>query len=783
MKSCEIIKIKTIAMNIATKRITKIALTLTLCFGMSTIAGAVARTWVGSGAGGSSTNFNVSTNWSPAGTPTSADALTMTITANGSCTVFGDITVGSLNIEVTGNKSWYFRCAGSIVTVNGSANFNAKDWINPGNYSYLSVDCDGLPGGFIFNGPTQLHTTGAGDTYITANSGSEGTMTFNDNLTIGIWAYTSPGVEPSWRFDGTGTQTVTNNSNKHFKPASFTFGIANSPDVNIVNNQSNETYFTVYDGNVSINNAADVHIGNLNFDSWTGAGTWSTNGTGTLRIGSNSDFPAAYSSRTVTSTSTTSYEGNLSQTVTALPGGGYGHLRIAGTGTKTSAASFDIRGDFISEGTWADGADTHTFDGTANQDIRGTVTPQFENMIVNKASGTLFIEINTQVDQVLTMTNGPIDLSDGTSGFDLYIMNTSTGGINWSSGSGAYLISEKTDVTGTLSWDINSSSGTHIVPFGNTSGVEIPLYLTRTAGDCGIITSATYPTPDDNTPYPPTVTSVQNATGADNSPNTVNRFWQISKTGAGTTTVRFYYADADVPTNGEADLQPQRWSGSQWETHASSSPGGFSNSPANNYGEGTGITSYSPWTLSSFATPLPIVMTDLGTNCDSDGDVWVSWTTGSELNNDYFEIERSINGIDWASIGIEDGHGNSSVEINYAYKDRDPAVGFAYYRLKQVDFDGKVEYHGPVSTASCESGSFNVYLSNGILNLAADLDSDEDLDITIYNAAGQVVSIFHNSAPSGLTVFEIGNRLSPGLYVVGITTGSGIEEVIKFVCP
>jgi hypothetical protein len=271
--------------------------------------------------------------------------------------------------------------------------------------------------------------------------------------------------------------------------------------------------------------------------------------------------------------------------------------------------------------------------------------------------------------------------------------------------------------------------------------------------------------------------------GADNTPNTVNRFWQLDKTGGGTVTVRFHYADIDVPSNGEADLQPQRWSGGQWEDHPTSCPGSTSNDPANNWGQGTGIGSFSPWTLSSFATPLPIELTTASTDCDADGDIWLTWTTASEINNDVFEIERSIDGADYHKIGEVDGNGNSSSTINYAFEDRNPTPGVIYYRLKQIDFNGEFEYHGPMSISTCENENINVHVSNGVVQLNMEVDEEELLDLNIYNSTGQLVSTLQKAVSPGISSYELGCNLSTGMYVLGITSSNGIEQTIRFVCP
>ncbi|MEM6378120.1 MAG: T9SS type A sorting domain-containing protein [Bacteroidota bacterium] len=66
----------------------------------------------------------------------------------------------------------------------------------------------------------------------------------------------------------------------------------------------------------------------------------------------------------------------------------------------------------------------------------------------------------------------------------------------------------------------------------------------------------------------------------------------------------------------------------------------------------------------------------------------LSWTTLSEVNNDYFEVQRSKDGIDFETIGTVDGKGTTSTISQYLFRDEKPVNGHNYYRLLQMDFDG-----------------------------------------------------------------------------------------------
>lgn len=93
------------------------------------------------------------------------------------------------------------------------------------------------------------------------------------------------------------------------------------------------------------------------------------------------------------------------------------------------------------------------------------------------------------------------------------------------------------------------------------------------------------------------------------------------------------------------------------------------------------------------SSPLPVELISFdATVVDEQKSVVLEWETASESNNDYFTIERSVDGYNWESITSVNGMGNSSVTTRYAYKDRQPMKGVSYYRLKQTDFNGDSEF-------------------------------------------------------------------------------------------
>jgi hypothetical protein len=135
----------------------------------------------------------------------------------------------------------------------------------------------------------------------------------------------------------------------------------------------------------------------------------------------------------------------------------------------------------------------------------------------------------------------------------------------------------------------------------------------------------------------------------------------------------------------------------------------------------------------------------------------------SELNNDFFSVERSIDGNNWISISTQKGQGNSSNTKQYKDYDYFPLNKTAYYRLRQTDFDGKSETFG---LQAVNMKSFNHEPSafpnptSGILNV---VNVDENTDLVLRNMDGKKIEIFFKSDGKTHLVCDL-NNLKSGIY-------------------
>ena len=125
-------------------------------------------------------------------------------------------------------------------------------------------------------------------------------------------------------------------------------------------------------------------------------------------------------------------------------------------------------------------------------------------------------------------------------------------------------------------------------------------------------------------------------------------------------------------------------------------PPGFANCLGNSGGSGSAGSGAIGTDFGDPGGFLPIVLLQFSAKPKNDF-VEVEWTTASELNNDYFTVEKSPDGNEWTVAKIIEGAGSSTSPLSYAYTDHHPFPATSYYRLKQTDFDGTSSYSNPVA--------------------------------------------------------------------------------------
>lgn len=157
----------------------------------------------------------------------------------------------------------------------------------------------------------------------------------------------------------------------------------------------------------------------------------------------------------------------------------------------------------------------------------------------------------------------------------------------------------------------------------------------------------------------------------------------------------------------------------------------------------------------------------------------VNWGTQSETNNKEFQIQRSIDGINFITIGSVAGANNSNSLMTYTYIDENPPLEVVYYRINQVDFDGKSSLSGIRQLNFGENQLIILTKPNSEISILSSFKSASEVSVVIFSASGQVCLEKSYSTTNGMYEKEIGlSHLAPGIYLVRVYSGDQ-QKVVK----
>lgn len=388
----------------------------------------------------------------------------------------------------------------------------------------------------------------------------------------------------------------------------------------------------------------------------------------------------------------------------------------------------------------AAGSGRIVFSGSANNRIRGNGVTGLDQLEIAKASNAkLLLEKNMEVRSGIWFTSGQLDLNNR----NIVLFGNAA----------LFNESESSFLTGT--------SGGYI---------EISRQLNNTTLNPGNLGAM--------------ITTSQNA-----GLTVVRRGHMVQTVGAGLSSIqryydiipenntalsaqlRFYYRDAELNGSNEAQLDLQRST-----DHVNWTNRGAGNRNASlNYVELNNISQFSRWTLAAVGSPLPVLFLDFDAACQNEA-VFLSWSTGQEINASHFEVQASQNGASWTTIGSVPAAGNSQSVNHYHFND--PAVSGKFYRIRQVDVDGQSQLT-TVQLADCNQSGWKVW-PNPV---------EEQLQISMMSAGSDraVINVYDNlgrlviSKPVGLSAgnnqFQLPvHTLQAGHYMIEMTWKEGSER-------
>lgn len=676
------------------------------------------KTWIGAGAGGAGTDFNTGSNWSPAGVPTATDDVIIAITAGTSTTISlsANASIRNLTYTITGNnRTAGVYVGGNTLTVNGTTSMSIVSG-NNNTLHELGVNGGTSAGVIDFVGNVTISTgaTGAGSG-LAGNANSK--LIFRGNVTFGTDAYFNITNRPgTLEFDGTGSQNITwDNTGFFCEPNNVVIGNLNNPTINQITGAAAPDNIL---GNLTVNGASVLNLGTSRWNGGTAgggtgnAGTFTLNSTSLLRLANNtggqtgSNFPLRFSSLNIGAGSTVEYSGSIAQTIYDIPSPGYGNLTVTNNSTKSPTSGLDIRGNllinatatfsagtglshnlagnFTNNNVFTAGTSTMVFNGNNLQTIGGTANTTFNNLTANNTTGNTTTGISLArpciVTNILTLTSGHLT----TTATNILTMNagSSVAGSNFATRvSGG---SDNSFVNGPMRKIGNTD---FLFPVGKISAGHRYCGLSGlSAGNeyqAEFIRASASALGSINSPGPPVLNHVSNC-----------EYWNIDRV-TGTS------ANVTLSWNGSSNCNAAAYVtdlaslvvahfGTQWDAHGRNATTGTASDGSVTW---NGVSTFSPFALGSTnagTNPLPVKLVNARAfNAGTFNKI--EWTNLTESSVRFYEVEKSINGINFETFTVLQAKANDETKQDYTALDNQ-VLPTTYYRIKVTERTGQIVY-------------------------------------------------------------------------------------------
>lgn len=666
---------------------------------------------------------------------------------------------GTVNIDntSTGSRGYVYVANGT----NSSATFNSTvDVVNSGGNITKQVYLGGQ-GDIVFNGDVSLsNSSTATNSTCYFNYNNNSSNLYNGNIVIESYGTNCDGVYFG-SSGGVGTlsngQTVSLGSNGftdgHLYFRNFTQLGSTAQSITTTNNSRFENYSSIWNGNVTFisprMHTRQTTYNGVSYLEKTGASNDASYGANiyndavTFRNSGTGYFMP-------TNNNPSDHNGDVTYVKTST-----GEMLPSYSSTSTYAGDININSNTSIN--FGGNSGRIEMDGTTAQSINDIGTspePNFRrlrtNNLVNEV--TLNIPINIQTE---------LDLVAGN------VISNATNFISMRDNATVANVSDNAYVDGPL---LKRGNDLFEFPVGKI-GVYRPIQISAPSSSSAEFKAEFFPTDPHLSGWNH---SLKDAT-LDHISNC--EYWILDRENTtNSVNVRLYYDSYGTSSCSGVDNQPElavtRWDGTMWKDHGNGSWGGTT---ANGWVETSGVvTSFSPFTLASTTTnnPLPIELTYFEAT-EKGSQVDLNWETASEIDNDYFTIERSADGVNFEAIDKVLGAGNSSQAIDYKTIDYNPLNGVSYYRLKQTDFNGEFTYSEIEVVKFTSSSDITIYPNpvKDILNIEGVQFDDV---VSVYSIDGKIV---FTGNVSSINTEEYSN----GVYQLVVEHSNGTKEVLKFI--
>jgi hypothetical protein len=668
------------------------------------------------------------------------------IISNGNTNTGVAITING-NLSIANGASTSFTVAGFGLTVAGTTTIGG-----------------GTSGSLLFSSATG---TKVFDGLVTISTGAFWTNTANGNIQF------KGGISNSGTFTaGSGTQTF--NTNDQSITGTFTIPSVTITGVTLTNTGT-LTISAALAGAGTLSQGTSATL-NINFTGLPSISNLIANSVDNIVnygfAGTQTVFPANYFILTLSNsgvktleTGTTAIDGDFTlngtastTSVTGLTIGG-DVSTDAGTTWNAGAFTHNLGGNFSNGGVFNPGTGTIVFDGADLQAISNAGTAGFTNLTVNNSAAGIQFENPMTIGSSLVLSQGNIDLNGnmltlGSSGTTVGTLTRTTGTIIDQAGGGSFVrwFGTATVADGDAAGLFPVGTSISYNPFNISAPVDAP--------SAGGTVSAAYTDASSNT-----------AVNIPDAGFTIvvrkDLFWTLSASnGLAGGTYDLNASGTNFGTVGAVSDLRLSLINSVVGT-AGVNGGTLTDPQVNRTAVSLSDLSNSFFIASTNASssPLPITLISFRAT-PLYGKVELDWETSSEVNNDHFTIQRSVNTSNWENIAQIAGAGNNSADEKYTAYDEDPYQGVSYYRLQQTDRDGKSTLSKTISVNYTQASPLTIYPNPATDFIDITTAKSGKLDITLYNIAGQQIIIPMSTGNNNVRLNVSG--LPAGIYLVNI---------------
>jgi Secretion system C-terminal sorting domain len=187
-------------------------------------------------------------------------------------------------------------------------------------------------------------------------------------------------------------------------------------------------------------------------------------------------------------------------------------------------------------------------------------------------------------------------------------------------------------------------------------------------------------------------------------------------------------------------------------------------------------TDYTP-TINGSAVNVPLPVALLNFQAQAQGKTnLINWQTASEKDNQGFHIQRSAEGKNFINLGFMKGQGTTQEKQSYIFTD-DAPLPISYYRLRQMDFDGKEAFSKIVSVQAGEKGRYKIYPNpaKDLVNVQFQAAKEGIVSMDLYDSIGKLIQHFNYNAREGenQSVLKVQN-IAKGFYTLKIKQGEAV---------